>query len=216
MDQFPIYIVLALWAAVIQPPVNRIAINAGPHFSHYEEERYRTLTAGVSAITHGSLELGIAYTRRGYDDTICAPKPRTDSHAAMDFGGVPPCFHGVQHFHRQVNYIDAKILWREEVAATDRYALNLAFGGLAGFVVNCLNEPLDAYPVGECRTKDDDLIASLVIGGGVTVPVVRQFDFTLDLQYAYELDFTATEYPMSSVKARYRTTSLIAGLAYRR
>ena len=66
----------------------------------------------------------------------------------MAFGGVPPCFHGVQHFHRQENYIDAKVLWRKEVVVADRYALHLAFGGLAGFLLNCRNEPLDSYPVG--------------------------------------------------------------------
>ncbi len=46
-------------------PVNRIAVNAGPHFSHYDEERTRAMTAGVSVTTDWGLELGVGYARRG-------------------------------------------------------------------------------------------------------------------------------------------------------
>ena len=205
---------LALIGLAVQPPVNRIAVNAGPHFSHYDEERTRAMTAGVSVTTDWGLELGVGYARRGYDDTICAPGSKVAPDSGMDFGRVPPCFNGVQHFHRRVDYIDAKVLWQEKVVADARFAVHLLFGGLAGYARNCLNEPLDHYPVGECLTDDDDLIASLVAGAGVDVHIASQFDFTLDFQYAHELDRTAREYPHGRVG--YRTRSLLAGLAYRR
>ena len=214
MDKLPIYIVLALIGLAVQPPVSRIAVNAGPHFAHYDEKRNRAMTAGVSAIAYSGLELGVAYARRGYDDTICAPGPKTSPDSGMDFGGIPPCFNGIQHFHRRVDYIDAKFLWREEVVADDRFALHLSFGGLAGFVRSCLNEARDSFPVGECLTHDKDVIGSLVAGGGVDVHIARQFDFTLDFQYAHELELTAREYAHG--KVGYRTRSLLAGLAYRR
>ena len=160
MDHVIVGIVLALIGLAVQPPVNGIAFSGGPHFSHYGAERTLGMTATVAATTSWGLELDVAYARRGYDDTNCVRGtriPPADSGLDMDIGGVPPCFGDVQHFHRRVDYIDAKLLWRHEFLAADRVTPNLLFGGLAGFAGNCRNEPLDSHPVGDCLTDGDDV-----------------------------------------------------------
>lgn len=210
MDKIAILIVVGLFGAVTSPTVTRVDLNAGANTSRFAtEDPSIGLTAGVSATFPRGFRLGTSYARRGYQDSACLDPPDI----SMDPGEIPPCFLSRRQFHRSQHYIDARLLWMGNVLSNDRLTLRFGGGGILGFPVGCYETSLDNAPVQQCRTRDEDFIAGVVAGAGLDIPMSPQWDLTLDLQYGHELtreSYKETEF------GGYRTTSLVAGIAYRR
>ena len=218
MEKVVVLFVAGLFGAMLPPSVRRIAIEGGPHVSHFDGDRSLYMTAGVSATTSRGLELGVYHTSRGYDSATCMIDPRQVPGMGMDREGMalPPCFGDIRRFHRNVRYFDMKLLWRRDVVRIRRSVLHLSAGGIVGSARNCVEESRDEWSAGECQVHDRDYMRGLVAGAGLDVRMAERFHFTLGAEYGHELGVTATQVPGPPFSIQYRTKSLTAGFVYRR
>lgn len=233
MDHVIALFVLSLFGAMMPPSVSRVALDGGPHVSRFDGDRSLYMTTGVAATTSRGLHLGVYYARRGYDASTCVIDPAKipqssivdvgrGGESMMDLGRgrgsmtIPPCFGHIRRFHRRLNYLDVKLLWRRDIVTIGRGVLHLSAGGVIGSARNCREESRDEWPAGECHVHDRDFMGGLVAGAGMDVHMSDRFYFTLGVEYGHELGVTSTQIPSPPFSIEYRTKSLLAGFAYRR
>lgn len=226
MDRLPAIIVMAVFGAILQPPITEVGISGGPHWPDIlVREPFRRMAIGLTAHSplneHFGVQFGGGYKQGGI--SLCVARPREEAtlpaQRQAPIGATPPCVlpsmletHEAETVHRLYDYIDFSMLGQAWIPAGDRLDIRFVLGPTWGIPVKCRRKSVSHGGVQDCSTANLSTDWRLVIGAGAGLQVSPRLDVSLDYRYGpdmrdlvgYGLD------PWLGI-----ASSLIAGLHYR-
>lgn len=226
MDRLPGIIVLALFGAILRPPIAEVGISGGLHWPEFDaRETFRRAAIGLTAHTalneHFGVQFGGGYKQGGIERCIARPRDEATLPAQRQAptGATTPCVpadlletHEAVTVHRLYDYIDFSMLAQARILAGDRLDVRFVLGPAWGVPVKCRRKSLSDGVVQDCSTAFLSSDWRLLIGTGVGLQISPRLDLSFDYRYGadmrdligYGLD------PWLGI-----SSSLIAGLHYR-
>lgn len=226
MDRLPGIVVMALFGAILRPPITEVGISAGPHWPEIDaRETFRRAAIGLTAHTalneYFGVQFGGGYKQGGVERCVARPKEETTFPAQRHARtwATPPCVlphmletHEAETVHRLYDYIDLSVLGQARIPAGDRLDVRFVLGPTWGIPVKCRRQSVSHGGVQDCSTAYLSSDWRLVVGAGAGIQVSPSLDLSLDYRYGpdmrdligYGLD------PWLGI-----ASSLVAGLHYR-
>ena len=220
LDNLPIFIVLALLGLGFREEMTEIAFDGGVHSSHpWNDPAIHRMTAGISGFiplgeSHG-LQLGAAYSRKG--DPTCrlygwdgTDDLRGDVNGDGDVGGyyrTPPCAPNSPDLVDLWDSAETSVLWKAIIARSPTLDGHVLFGPAVGVPIACQEENRTDGTRQDCFGDALDLEVGLVVGAGLRHQMTERLDLTMRFRYSFGL---------KGELLGFRTSSLLAGLVYRR
>ncbi|MYB06406.1 MAG: hypothetical protein F4Y24_08635 [Gemmatimonadetes bacterium] len=226
MDRLPGIIVLALFGAILRPPIAEVGISGGPHWPEFDaRETFRRTAIGLTAHSglneYFGVQFGGGYKQGGVERCVARRKDEATFPAQRQAptGATPPCVlpdmletHEAETVHRLYDYVDLSMLGQARIPVGDLLDVRFVLGPTWGVPVKCRRKSVSHGGVQDCSTAYLSSDWRLVVGAGAGLQISPRLDLSFDYRYGadmrdligYGLD------PWLGI-----SSSLIAGLHYR-